>query len=341
MIVNKLSLQRNSGPLRGMIAWDLLSILVANRRLVPGEHEKPYRHILDCRLRGELGSFEDTAVEAADHFWDELYVPYPDHAQVKPMGREQAERHIGETFGLIHQGDFAGLDEWLRKNAKDFRKSRLSEVRGNSVLVSWMKLLHGFESNLPKMATLLPTDLEGELNKFRQHLVNMRQVICLLLERWPEQCALPDFKGQTPLMLAADHGDAQVVRALLDAGADVNAQDYLGRTALHAAITGGCIKCLDLILQRSPDITLTTYDEGGSAMHTAVKLGHVKALTTLWKAAPAMAVQPNRFGQTPRQLLEALLVDLDAVRRRLVQAGRTVGDERDYQACLSLLSTPI
>jgi hypothetical protein len=76
-------------------------------------------------------------------------------------------------------------------------------------------------------------------------------------------------------------------------------------------------------------------------MHTAVKLGHVKALTTLWKAAPAMAVQPNRFGQTPRQLLEALLVDLDAVRRSLVQAGRTVGDERDYQACLSLLSTPI
>lgn len=336
-----LSLQRNSGPLRGLIAWDLLSILVANRRLVPGEHEKPYRHILDCRLRSKLDSFEDTAVEAADYFWDELYAPYPGHAQVKPIGREQAERHIGETFGLIHQGDFAGLNEWLRKNAKDFRKSRLGEVRGNSVLVSWMKLLHGLESNLPKMATLLPTDLEGELNKFRLHLVNMRQAICLLLERWPEQSELADFKGQTPLMLAADHADAQVVRALLDAGANVNAQDYLGRTALHAAITGRCIECLELILQRSPDITLVTLDEDGSAMHTAVKLGHVKALTVLWKAAPTMAEQPNRFGQTPRQLLEALLVNLDDVRRSLTHAGRHVGEAHDYQACLSLLSTPI
>ena len=336
-----LSLHRNSGPLRGMIAWDLLSILVANRRLVPGEHERPYRHILDCRLRCELKPLEDTAVEAADHFWDELYAPYPEQARLKPIGREQAERHIGETFGLIHEGDFAGLDEWLRKNAKDFRKSRLNEVRGNSVLFSWMKLLHGFERNLPKMATLRPTGLERELNKLRQHLVNMRKSICLLLERWPEQCALADFKGQTPLMLAADHGDVQVVRALLDAGADVNAQDYLGRTALHAAVTGRCIECLELILQRSPDIMLATHDEGGSAMHTAVKLGHAKALTVLWKAAPTMAEQPNRFGQTPRQLSEALLVDFDAVRRSLVQAGRKVGDVRDFQACLSLLSTPM
>ena len=42
----------------------------------------------------------------------------------------------------------------------------------------------------------------------------------MLLAEWPEQANLADFKGQTPLMLAANEGDAELVHLLLEAGAD-------------------------------------------------------------------------------------------------------------------------
>jgi ankyrin repeat protein len=47
-------------------------------------------------------------------------------------------------------------------------------------------------------------------------------------------CALDEF-GQTPLVLAAEHGRAQVVELLLDNGADPNVPDSRGRSALHWA----------------------------------------------------------------------------------------------------------
>lgn len=44
-----------------------------------------------------------------------------------------------------------------------------------------------------------------------------------------------DGNGQTPLMLAAEHGDLAMVRWLLEHGADPSKQDHLGETALTCA----------------------------------------------------------------------------------------------------------
>lgn len=45
--------------------------------------------------------------------------------------------------------------------------------------------------------------------------------------------------GATPLMVAAFEGHEDVVRILLEAGADVNAKDAEGNTALSLATTRG------------------------------------------------------------------------------------------------------
>lgn len=55
-----------------------------------------------------------------------------------------------------------------------------------------------------------------------------------------------DNLGQTPLMLAVDHYQSDMVSQLLLAGADVNLCDRAGRTVLHSAC-----KCLDTSLARS------------------------------------------------------------------------------------------
>jgi uncharacterized protein len=40
-----------------------------------------------------------------------------------------------------------------------------------------------------------------------------------------------DDDGETPLMLAAEHGDSDLVSALLDNRADLNRKDHTGKTA--------------------------------------------------------------------------------------------------------------
>ena len=54
-------------------------------------------------------------------------------------------------------------------------------------------------------------------------------------------------EGQTVLMRAANVGDAPIVRELLGAGADRNAKDKAGLTALDWARKSGCRECEELL----------------------------------------------------------------------------------------------
>jgi ankyrin repeat protein len=59
--------------------------------------------------------------------------------------------------------------------------------------------------------------------------------------------ALPVI-GTNALTLAAWHGEVETVCALLDAGADVNAEDFSGWTPLHAAAYKGNAQAVQLLL---------------------------------------------------------------------------------------------
>ena len=55
--------------------------------------------------------------------------------------------------------------------------------------------------------------------------------------------------GSRPLILAAAKGHHEMVRLLLDRGASVDAADYTGWTALHAAVYGGHTDVVQLLLE--------------------------------------------------------------------------------------------
>lgn len=70
----------------------------------------------------------------------------------------------------------------------------------------------------------------------------------------------------SPLMLAAAHGHLDTVRVLLDKGADVNAEDMTGWTALHAAARNGYPEVVRLLLDRGAKQTGPLYSYGPSRL---------------------------------------------------------------------------
>jgi hypothetical protein len=228
--------ERNFGTLRGEISRDLLAVEVADQGLIPTNHEKYYRNMVAYGMfQDKVNPLEDTALWAAEYFWNDLYKPYPGTENLKPLAKEQAEAFITETFHIIYEANWDALEVWMKRHAKTFKTGKIKEVRGNTVLMAWLKMLSLCEGTLPKLRAQLQSNLQGEVAKLEGHLENWRHAIYLLVNAWPEQVNIGDFKGQTPLMLVADANDEQLVNTFLSVGADVNAQDFLGRTALHAA----------------------------------------------------------------------------------------------------------
>ncbi|KAM4747275.1 KN motif and ankyrin repeat domain-containing protein 2 [Rhinophrynus dorsalis] len=79
--------------------------------------------------------------------------------------------------------------------------------------------------------------------------------------------------GQTALMLAVSHGRLDVVRALLECGADVNVQDHDGSTALMCACEHGHVDIVSLLLEvPACDVALTDND-GSTALSIALEAG--------------------------------------------------------------------
>lgn len=312
------------GPLRGEVARDGWSIALAMDRLQM-DQENFYRNMLDYGAIDRAPSqvkMEDVALSVADYFWEILYKPYPRKQRLPPPINIQARPALEEALQLTAAGNWVGLRSWF-KAQRALHRAHLKDVRGDTVLTLWLKTW----SN-----GLLP-------DEFRQRLL---EAVEMLLEAWPNQANLADFKGQTPLILAADSGLDRVVDSLLKCpGISVDSQDYLGRTALHAAVTGGSKACVRKLLEKQPDMTLATFDEGQTALHTAVRLGNLEAAILIRDEFPFLMAHRNAAGQTPVEQCEEALEDYETCVKVLTGHGRTPPTRdalRLVQGALTMLS---
>jgi ankyrin repeat protein len=91
-----------------------------------------------------------------------------------------------------------------------------------------------------------------------------------------------DKDGWTALMEASNNGHTEIVKALIDKGANINAKDKNGRTALMWASLFGNTEIVKMLLNKGADVNAKDKD-GSSALTEALVKGHTEVVKALLK----------------------------------------------------------
>ena len=125
----------------------------------------------------------------------------------------------------------------------------------------------------------------------------------------PPKFALSD----SPIIEAAQRGDAEAVRSLLAEGADVNTAQGDGMTALHWAAERGRAEVADLLISASADVEATTRIGSYTALHVASRGGHAPIVMRLLEAGADPNAVTTNSGATPLHLAAAAVGGTDSV----------------------------
>ena len=128
------------------------------------------------------------------------------------------------------------------------------------------------------------------------------------------------------LRQAVTRGDFSAVRALLAAGADVDARDANNNTALHLAADTGRDVMVSLLIQATASLNVQNND-GDTPLHLSAEAGHVTVVSLLIQATASLNVKNNTYGDTP--LHAAALAGHAAIVDALIAAGAGVNEQNN------------
>ncbi|XP_059172652.1 ankyrin repeat domain-containing protein 50-like [Physella acuta] len=175
-------------------------------------------------------------------------------------------------------------DEIFQEILKHFTRVNVENVSGDTVLLVAAKMT-GTKIIL-KMLMEAGSDL-GHRNKngdtafYVSTLSNSSENVEILFELGADVNA--QVKHSTALINAAERYNTQIALKLLRYGANVDARDEYGKTALNHAIDNGDDVLIDELIARGSDITHRDMD-GCTCLMTAAKMGDEDVLTSLINA---------------------------------------------------------
>lgn len=226
--------------------------------------------------------------------------------------------------GLLWSG--ASEDE-VRGFIKQFRgklKRKLRDVRGDTFFTVTSKMAPDLVSRMRRMPTYqgFPKGPSVFANTMAEtHL----KLVSLLPTDVLDAC---DYLKQTALMLATDRNDVDMVKALIGRHVDIDAQDALGRTALHSAAKVGADRCFEVLLAVGADPTLQTYSGKTPAIFAAefgrAMIVEMRLVCTAYEMGQDELTEAHKLAQEAAE-------DFKAKRKAYAIQGYEVAGRKGFQ----------
>jgi len=146
--------------------------------------------------------------------------------------------------------------------------------RESMIAVYQIMLTAGNETSLHLIARfglnslyqLLLVEEKGRAAYFKKRMPELERDKLAMLVEEIEDVSAKDLEGWTPLHHAADTGNKEVIVLLLSNGANIEAVDNKGRTALYYA--SGSLKTIEFLVKHGANIKAKDND-GSTALHSA------------------------------------------------------------------------
>ena len=135
-------------------------------------------------------------------------------------------------------------------------------------------------------------------------------------------CTLP-ADGETPLHFASTYAYYFGIQQLIEYGADPNATNMHGQTAVFDAFNAGdeCLECMKYLFDLGASLDVAD-NNGDTLLHFAASMGNVGCVKFLLENVALLVDMKNTSGCTPMHVAAA--ADQPVVIKVLVDAGATV-----------------
>ena len=139
--------------------------------------------------------------------------------------------------------------------------------------MKYIKLFEDFEPHDPYELMIIPPNKQAEMinHQIRKPIPNMNLVQDLIVLGanldWQDELS----QDRTALHLAIYSHFSEIVRMLIDAGADLNVQDKHGDTPLHVAIMTNYPIIVQMLIDAGADLNMQAKN-GRTALHLAADL---------------------------------------------------------------------
>ncbi|XP_029023352.1 histone-lysine N-methyltransferase EHMT2 isoform X2 [Betta splendens] len=126
------------------------------------------------------------------------------------------------------------------------------------------------------------------------------EIVRMLLETGQVDVNAQDNGGWTPIIWAAEHKHVEVIKALLNRGADVTVKDKELNVCLHWAAYAGNVDIAELVLNAGCSLASVNM-HGDTPLHIAAREGYLECVTLFLSRGADIDIM-NREGDTPLSL---------------------------------------
>jgi ankyrin repeat protein len=179
---------------------------------------------------------------------DSSVVDADDEHEWRPIFHAALHRHEDIVRFLIESGaDLAAHDGYVLHYA--------GEVPGNKTIVELLVTYGALDAHVR------PTD---DLSRqfLKALFLGDETRVRSLLDRHPQLATGVDGRGDCPIHHAGRNGDIEIVRLLIEKGADANAANERGHTVLYCAGGHGHADTVRLLLDNNSDVHAKFTDDG-------------------------------------------------------------------------------